>query len=142
MRDTQREAGTQAEGETGSMQEARCGTRSQHPVSSGHGVNSGVTPLWPPLGSWLSFPGLWVSPCSLPPLKNQLAQTHGSMSASRPTEFLSIPVSFQNTRELLYCPTVTPVPRSGAPSTRDDCPLPAVTRSPTSVSTFPHSWLL
>uniref|UniRef100_A0A8C0S8I8 Toll-like receptor 9 n=4 Tax=Canis lupus familiaris TaxID=9615 RepID=A0A8C0S8I8_CANLF len=31
MRDTQREAGTQAEGEAGSLQGARCGTRSQDP---------------------------------------------------------------------------------------------------------------
>ena len=31
MRDTQREAETQAEGEAGSMQGARCGTRSRHP---------------------------------------------------------------------------------------------------------------
>ena len=33
MRDTQREAETQAEGEAGSMQGARCGTRFQIPES-------------------------------------------------------------------------------------------------------------
>ena len=44
MRDTEKEAETQAEGEAGSLQGAPCGTRSRTP-GSGPGLEAGIKPL-------------------------------------------------------------------------------------------------
>ena len=47
MRDTQREAETQAEGEAGSLWAARCGTRSRDPGITSW-AEGGAKPLSPP----------------------------------------------------------------------------------------------
>ena len=66
MRDTEKEAETQAEGEAGSLQEAQCGTRSQDPriMTRAKGRCPFTEPLRHPWTNFLrdfSLPGVWDS---------------------------------------------------------------------------------